>query len=71
MKNNTKNKVFLFLNFYKFIIVVLNEKDEVIYKKKITIENSTNKIELNIFSEFLNQNIRTKWFCAIKSSTNN
>ena len=57
MKNNTENKVFLFLNFYKFIIVVLNEKDEVIYKKKITIENSTNKIELSIFSEFLNQNI--------------
>ena len=45
MKNNTENKVFLFLNFYKFIIVVLNEKDEVIYKKKITIENITNKIE--------------------------
>ena len=57
MKNNSENKVFLFLNFYKFIIVVLNEKDEVIYKKKITIENSTNKIELSIFSEFLNQNI--------------
>ena len=57
MKNNSENKVFLFLNFYKFIIVVLNEKDEVIYKKKITIENITNKIELNIFSEFLNQNI--------------
>ena len=57
MNNNTEYNIFLFLNFNKFTIVVLNEKDEVIYKKENTIKNSSNKIELDIFSEFLNQNI--------------
>lgn len=57
MKNNTENVTFLFLNFKKFIIVVLDEKNKVIYKKETSIENSTNNIELKIFSDFLNQNI--------------
>ena len=57
MNNNTENITFLFLNFKKFIIVVLDEKDKVIYKKETSIENSNNNIELKIFSEFLNQNI--------------
>ena len=57
MKNNTEYKIFLFLSFKKFIIVVLNDKDEVIYKKETTIENSSNNIKLEVFSEFLNQNI--------------
>ena len=57
MNNNTEYNIFLFLNFKKFTIVVLNEKDEVIYKKENTIKNSSNKIELDVFSEFLSQNI--------------
>ena len=57
MNNNTEYNIFLFLNFNRFTIVVLNEKDEVIYKKETTIKNSSNKIELDVFSEFLNQNI--------------
>ena len=57
MKNNTENKIFLFLSFKKFIIIVLNDKDEVIYKKEISIENSSNSIKLEVFSEFLKQNI--------------
>ena len=57
MKNNTEYKIFLFLSFKKFIIVVLSDKDKVIYKKEIITENSSNKIKLEFFSEFLNQNI--------------
>ena len=57
MKNNTGNITFLFLNFKKFTIVVLDEKDKVIYKKETSIENNNNNIELKIFSEFLSQNI--------------
>ena len=37
MKNSTEYKIFLFLGFKQFIIVVLNDKDKVIYKKEITI----------------------------------
>ena len=57
MKNSTEYKIFLFLGFKQFIIVVLNDKDKVIYKKEITIENSSNNIKLEVFREFLNQNI--------------
>jgi len=57
MKNNSEYKIFLFLSFKKFIIVVLNDKDEVIYKKETAIENSSTNIKLEVFSEFLNQNI--------------
>ena len=52
MKNNTENVTFLFLNFKKFIIVVLDEKNKVIYKKETSIENSTNNIEpINILCQ--------------------
>ena len=57
MKNNSEYITFLFLSFKKFIIVVLNDKGEVIYKKETIIENSSNNIKLEAFSEFLNQNI--------------
>ena len=57
MKNNTDIITFLFLNSKKFMIVVLDEKNKVIYKKETKIRNSTNNIELDIFSDFLNQNI--------------
>ena len=57
MNNNTEYNIFLFLNFNRFIIVVLNEKDEVIYKKETITNSSSNNIELDVFSEFLNQNI--------------
>jgi len=57
MKNNSEYKIFLFLSFKKFIIVVLNDKDDVIYKKETATENSSTNIKLEVFSEFLNQNV--------------
>tara|TARA_B100000900_G_scaffold408130_1_gene421916 strand:+ start:347 stop:1048 length:702 start_codon:yes stop_codon:yes gene_type:complete len=57
MKNNLKNKIFLFLSVDKFTIVALNSIDEIVYKDEILTNNKSNQIDLNFLDNFLNENI--------------
>jgi len=57
MKNNLKNKIFLFLSVDKFTIVALNSIDEIVYKEEILTNNKSNQIDLNFLDNFLNENI--------------
>ncbi len=57
MKNNLRNKIFLFLSLNKFTIVALNSNDEFVYIKETLTNNKSNEIDLNFLDNFLNENI--------------
>ncbi len=57
MKNNSKNKTFLFVNSKKIIITVLDSENQNIYKKESLVKDSMTKINFEFLNEFLNQNI--------------
>ena len=57
MKNNSKNKTFLFVNSKKLIIAVLDSENQTIYKKEALDKNSMSKINFDFLNGFLNQNI--------------
>ena len=44
MVNNLRNKIFLLLKLDKFIIVVLNSNDELVYKKETLTNNKSKQI---------------------------
>ena len=57
MINNLGYKIFLFLSFNKFIIVVLDSNDEFVYKKETLTNNKSNQIDFNFLDNFLSENI--------------
>ena len=57
MRNNSNNKTFLFINLNKFTMVIVDEFNEVIFQKMITYKNSSEKFNLDLLDEFINQNI--------------
>ena len=57
MINSLGNRIFLFLSFDKFTIVVLNSIDEFVYKKESAIDNKSNQIDFNFLDNFLSDNI--------------
>tara|TARA_B100000963_G_scaffold235028_1_gene205408 strand:+ start:467 stop:1168 length:702 start_codon:yes stop_codon:yes gene_type:complete len=57
MTNNLGNKIFLFLSFDKFIIVVLNSNDELVYEKETLSNNKSNQIDSKFLDNFLSENI--------------
>ena len=57
MINNLGYKIFLFLGFNKFIIVVLNSNNEFVYKKETLTNNKSNHIDFNFLDNFLRENI--------------
>ena len=57
MINSLGNRIFLFLSFDKFTIVVLNSIDEFVYKKESAIDNKSNQIDFNFLDNFLSENI--------------
>ena len=57
MKNNSNNKTFLFINLKKFKIIVLDDLNEVIFKKELLLKPSSEKFDFVLFDDFINQNI--------------
>ena len=45
MKNNSNNKTFLFINLKKFKIIVLDDLNEVIFKKELLLKPSSEKFD--------------------------
>lgn len=57
MANNLNNKTFLFVSKKKFIIIVYNNENKIIYKNEVTRESKTNISIFEFLNEFLKQNI--------------
>ena len=57
MKSSSINKTFIFINSNKFIIISLNEANKINYKKETIFKDQNKKFDLDLFSEFLNDNI--------------
>ena len=57
MKSSSVNKTFIFINSNKFIIISLNEANKINYKKETIFKDQNKKFDLDLFSEFLNDNI--------------
>ena len=57
MRNSSVNKTFIFITPNKFIILSLNEANKINYKKETIFKDQNKKFDLNLFSEFLNENI--------------
>ena len=57
MRSNSVNKTFIFIASNKFIIISLNEANIINYKKETIFKDENKKFDLNLFSEFLNENI--------------
>ena len=57
MKSSSVNKTFIFINSNKFIIISLNEANKINYKKETIFKDQNKKFDLDLFSEFLNENI--------------
>ena len=57
MRSSTVNKTFIFICSNKFIIISLNESNKLNYKKETIFKNQNKKFDLDLFSEFLNENI--------------
>ena len=57
MANNLNNKTFLFVSKKKFIIIVYNNENKIIYKNEVTKESKTNISIFEFLNEFLKQNI--------------
>ena len=66
MKNNSKNKTFLFVNSKKLIIAVLDSENQTIYKKEALDKNSMSKINFDFLNGFLNENIFYEIFSSSK-----
>ena len=57
MRSSSVNKTFIFISSNKFIIISLNEANKINYKKETIIKDQNKKFDLDLFSEFLNENI--------------
>ena len=57
MRNSSVNKTFIFIASNKFIILSLNEVNKINYKKETIFKDQNKKFDLNLFNEFLNENI--------------
>ena len=57
MRSSSVNKTFIFISSNKFIIISLNEANKINYKKESILKDQNKKFDLNLFSEFLNENI--------------
>ena len=57
MRNSSVNKTFIFIASNKFIILSLNEANKINYKKETIFKDQNKKFDLNLFNEFLNENI--------------
>ena len=57
MKSSSVNKTFIFVSSNKFIIISLGEANKINYKKETIFKDQNTKFDLNLFSEFLNENI--------------
>ena len=57
MKSSSVNKTFIFICTNKFIIISLNEANKLNYKKETIFKDQNKKFDLDLFGEFLNENI--------------
>ena len=57
MRSSSVNKTFIFICPNKFIIISLNEVNKLNYKKETIFKDQNKKFDLNLLSEFLNENI--------------
>ena len=57
MRSSSVNKTFIFISSNKFIIISLNEANKINYKKESILKDQNKKFDLNLFSEFLYENI--------------
>ena len=57
MRSSSVNKTFIFIASNKFTIISLNEANRINYKKETIFKDQNKKFDLNLFSEFLNENI--------------
>ena len=57
MRSSSVNKTFIFIASNKFMIISLNEANRINYKKETIFKDENKKFDLNLFSEFLNENI--------------
>ena len=57
MKSSSVNKIFIFVSLNKFIIISLGEANKINYKKETIFKDQNTKFDLDLFSEFLNENI--------------
>jgi len=57
MRSSPVNKTFIFISSNKFIIISLNEANKINYKKESILKDQNKKFDLNLFSEFLYENI--------------
>ena len=57
MRNSSINKIFIFISSNKLIIISLGEANKINYKKETIFKNQNTKFDLDLFSEFLNENI--------------
>ena len=57
MKSSSVNKIFIFVSSNKFIIISLGEANKINYKKETIFKSQNTKFDLDLFSEFLNENI--------------
>ena len=57
MRSSSVNKTFIFISSNKFMIISLNEANKINYKKETILKDQNKKFDLNLLSEFLNENI--------------
>tara|TARA_B100001027_G_scaffold17572_1_gene10558 strand:+ start:677 stop:1378 length:702 start_codon:yes stop_codon:yes gene_type:complete len=57
MKSSSANKTFIFISSNKFVIISLNEANKTNYKKETIIKDQDKKFDLDLFNNFLNENI--------------
>ena len=57
MRSNSVNETFIFISLNKFIIISLNEANKINYKKETIFKDQNKKFDLDLFDEFLNENI--------------
>ena len=57
MKSSSINKIFIFISSNKLIIISLVEANKINYKKETIFKDQNKKFDLDLFTEFLNENI--------------
>ena len=57
MKSSSVNKTFIFISSNKFKIISLGETNKINYKRETILKDQNTKFDLDLFSEFLNENI--------------
>ncbi len=57
MRSNSVNETFIFISLNKFLIISLNEANKINYKKETIFKDQNKKFDLDLFDEFLNENI--------------